>query len=195
MADSCGTTAAQLPRKATHGCLTQHERTAALVGLGRIVVGAIRGHVPNDMEFRRHHIGRALGRALWMFESQINEAIRQAGFPDFRQSDAQVIRSLPTTGASIVELAERAQMTKQGMSKLVANLEERGYLLRRKNPNDGRSVAILLSARGKRLLEAAEREIAQLEARWAKACSVIELRHVKSVLLNLVDTLGDSDYL
>jgi DNA-binding MarR family transcriptional regulator len=149
-----------------------------------------------ELAFRRVHVGRALARAFWLFEEQVERGIHAHGFEDYRNVDARVLRYLPTEGgARVVELAERAGMTKQGMSKLVAGLEARGYLERRPDVDDGRAQRVLLTPRGRALLEAAGRAIADLEAQWADVVGAEQLAGLKATLLALADALGPDDYL
>jgi len=149
----------------------------------------------SDFSFRRRHLGRALARAFWLIEEQLDAGIR-ARFPDYRASDGQVFRCLPVDkGARIVELAERAKMTKQGMSKLVASLDERGYVERVPDPEDGRAQIIQFTPRGRAALAAASEAIAEIEARWAEVIGQDELEVLRETLLIAADTLGGSDYL
>ena len=148
----------------------------------------------DSFSFRRRHIGRAVARAFWLFEEKIDERIR-ARFPDYRAADGQVIRCLPVDGARIVDLAERAKMTKQGMGKLVHSMEERGYLVRQADPADGRAQIVKLSRRGRALLRAAGTEIGRLEESWAEVIGQERLADVRAALLELTDALGPGDYL
>ena len=148
------------------------------------------------LQFRRFHIGRALLRASWLFEQEVDAGVRARGFPDYRRTDGQVIRCLPVAGgARVVDLAERAQMTKQGMGKLVASLQERGYVARAPDPDDGRAQRVTLTVRGRALLREAGAVIAALEAQWADVVGEPRLTEVKQVLFELTDALGPEDYL
>ncbi|MFD2572827.1 MarR family winged helix-turn-helix transcriptional regulator [Spirosoma soli] len=57
-------------------------------------------------------------------------------------------------GTTNNELAKRAGVTKQMMSKIVSLLEKDGYIHTEKNPNDSRSSVIFLNERGKELFVA-----------------------------------------
>jgi DNA-binding MarR family transcriptional regulator len=54
-------------------------------------------------------------------------------------------------GTTNNELAKRACVTKQMMSKIVGLLEDEGYIYTQKNPTDSRSNIIFLNDRGKEL--------------------------------------------
>ena len=146
--------------------------------------------------FRKTHVGRALGRTFWLFEQRVLHGLHSRGFDDFRMADAQVIRCLPLRGgARVVELAERAQITKQGMSKLVDSMEERGYLKRTPDPQDGRAQRVMLTRGGRALLKAAAEVFAELEQEWAAVVGEHALRRLKRDLFKIADELGPPDYL
>lgn len=151
----------------------------------------------NDLRaFRRGHLGRALARARWTFEAQFDERIRARGFEDFRPSDVEVIARLPAdTGARLTELAERSPITKQALGKLVASLEARGYVAKQPDPDDGRAQRIVLSERGRAMLEAAREVIQEIEDEWAAALGAGELTRIRKALLKAADTMGAAEYL
>ncbi|MEM9189277.1 MAG: MarR family transcriptional regulator [Myxococcota bacterium] len=154
---------------------------------------------PSEKElsaFRRTHLGRALARARWTFDAQFADRIRDAGFEDFRPSDVEIIARLPVPdGARITELADRAQISKQAVGKLVRGLEARGYVLRRPDPEDGRAQRIVLSKRGRSLLAAARSVIAEIEEEWAAVLSAAGLTRLRRALLQVSDALGPEEYL
>jgi DNA-binding MarR family transcriptional regulator len=57
----------------------------------------------------------------------------------------------PPDGIRPTDLAERVLLTKSGMTRLLARLEQRGLIERRACPTDGRGQLIALSAKGRRL--------------------------------------------
>ncbi|MCP4501107.1 MAG: winged helix-turn-helix transcriptional regulator [Deltaproteobacteria bacterium] len=149
----------------------------------------------NPLSFRRHHIGRALARAYWLFEDQFLSGIRAQGYDDIRRSDVNVIRFLPLDGARTTDLAERAKISKQGMAKLVSGLENRKYVSRGADPEDGRAQLVVLTEKGIRFLEDAGVLIETLEAEWSDLLGLEELDDVKKALLHVADVFGSEDYL
>lgn len=145
--------------------------------------------------FRRTHLGRALARARWTFNAQFEARIHARGFEDFRPSDVNVIARLPLAGCRITELAERAGVTKQAAGKMVRGLEERGYVSRGRDPDDGRAQRIELTKRGRSFLECALEEIAFIEEEWSEVLGAGELTRVRRALLLASDELGEREYL
>ncbi|WP_460907994.1 MarR family winged helix-turn-helix transcriptional regulator [Spirosoma areae] len=76
------------------------------------------------------------------------------GYTDFKMSYLMFLASIDETGTTNNELAKRACVTKQMMSKIVGLLESEGYIYTQKNPNDSRSSIIFLNDRGKELFVA-----------------------------------------
>lgn len=145
--------------------------------------------------FRRTHLGRALARARWTFNAQFEARILARGFEDFRPSDVTVIARLPLAGCRITELAERAGVTKQAAGKMVRGLEERGYVSRCADPEDGRAQRIELTKAGRKFLECALEEIAAIEEEWSEVLGTGGLTRLRRALLLASDELGERDYL
>lgn len=61
------------------------------------------------------------------------------------------LSNIEEEGTTNNELAKRACVTKQMMSKIVGLLEREGYIYTQKNPADSRSSIIFLNERGKAL--------------------------------------------
>ena len=70
-----------------------------------------------------------------------------------------------STRASV--LAERSRLTRQAITQLVDELEERGVVTRRPDPSDGRAKIIQYTPEALTHFDASRRVIAALEQRWA----------------------------
>ena len=123
--------------------------------------------------------------------SQLHERLAERGFTEVRPAFAFVLlasREQPLTGNDVARLMA---MTKQAASKLVDAMEEAGYLVRKPHPEDARAKLLHISAKGKRLLEAAEQIYAELESAWAKVLGVQRLHAMRRDLTEvLVATNG-----
>ncbi|WP_229311040.1 MarR family winged helix-turn-helix transcriptional regulator [Larkinella soli] len=78
----------------------------------------------------------------------------EAGFTDFKISYIAFLANLDEGGITNNELARRAGVTKQAMSKVVRLLEDEGYIYSVKDEKDSRSSRIFINDRGKQLLKA-----------------------------------------
>ena len=101
--------------------------------------------------------------------AELVERLAAAGYTDIQTAAHTVFENIDRDGTRLTELAARADMTHQSMGELVATLEERGYVVRRPDPTDGRARLVCLTAKGKQLTRIALHEIAAIEADWHRA--------------------------
>ncbi|GAB2525146.1 MarR family winged helix-turn-helix transcriptional regulator [Spirosoma aerophilum] len=98
---------------------------------------------------------RAIGRLFWRLKrftsAFIEPRLHAQGYTDFKMSYLMFLSSIDESGTTNNELAKRACVTKQMMSKIVGLLESEGYIYTQKNPSDSRSSIIFLNDRGKAL--------------------------------------------
>src|ERR1700761_1483902 len=94
-----------------------------------------------ELERRRSlNLRQLLTRATRTVNKRIVAALRARGFPDARVAHASVLANLELRGSTVTEIAARALLPKQAISKMVLELEEFGYLERSRHDSDGRSV-------------------------------------------------------
>lgn len=86
------------------------------------------------------------------FDNRLIEKLQQAGYKDFKIGDMVLIVNISQEGTINNELAKKARITKQAMSKVVKNLEATGYIYTRKHETDNRATVIFLSDKGKQLV-------------------------------------------
>ena len=85
--------------------------------------------------------------ALLLGERTLRDAI-DAGCPGLRASDGYVFQHLVPGPLTIRDLATRLEITQQGASKAVADLERRGFVHRIEDPADARRRPVALTDRG-----------------------------------------------
>ena len=90
------------------------------------------------------------GILLLLADQEFVRALRQAtaeqGYVDQGRSDGFVLRTLGAGPTTISGLAERLEITKQGASQIVDDMERRGYVERRPDPSDARARLLQLTA-------------------------------------------------
>ena len=100
---------------------------------------------------------------------ELHERLGDAGHPDIRPGHGCVFRFIDAeTGSRLTDIAELAQLTKQAVGEVVADLERMGYVKRLPDPEDGRAKIILLTERGVEAYATAERLFAEIEREWAE---------------------------
>jgi DNA-binding MarR family transcriptional regulator len=107
-----------------------------------------------DTAWRRENIGRYLNQAVRRFEKRVIALVEKAGHRDMRVSFLNLTRNLDVEGTRITELAQRAGMTKQSMSELVAQCVKAGLVVQRPHANDARARLIVFTRKGLAVLEA-----------------------------------------
>jgi DNA-binding MarR family transcriptional regulator len=100
-------------------------------------------------------------------DERVREAMRDAGY-DVTVAQARIAQRIAEDGTRLTELAERAQVTKQTASLLVAALEREGLVERVPDPDDGRARLIRLSARGRQAAQRAMEVVIGVEREWAE---------------------------
>lgn len=85
-------------------------------------------------------------------------------FDDLRPSHGNAMEQLELEdGLRLTDLAARAGVTAQSMGELVDDLEVKGYLERRPDPDDRRAKRIYLTDRGRKNARLAKRATADVE--------------------------------
>src|SRR5215471_6623942 len=79
---------------------------------------------------------------------RVHEGYKVAGFTDLTPAYDPVFKFLKPEGDRVVDLAKRAEMSKQAMGYLVTSLEAHGYVERVPHPTDGRAQLVRRTARG-----------------------------------------------
>jgi DNA-binding MarR family transcriptional regulator len=105
---------------------------------------------------------RNWARLMWagkrLFERSIQQAMNASGIGPFKFSYIPFLASISLKSITNRELAQRAKVPKQAMSRTVKELEEQGLIRTEKNQKDGRSVKISLTIEGQKHLLTIKRE-------------------------------------
>lgn len=97
----------------------------------------------------------------------LHERLAARGWHDVRRSYGFVLLAAREADVQVGEVAALLGVTKQAASKLVAAMEEAGYVRRAARPGDGRARTVALTERGRQLLVAVEEIYGELDAQWA----------------------------
>jgi DNA-binding MarR family transcriptional regulator len=127
-----------------------------------------------------------LCRAIYdKLREEIYLAAAQEGFVDLRPSHSNVLRHLDAAGSRIVDLAVRADMTKQSMAYLTDALAKLDYVEIRPDPTDGRAKLVVLTPRGHDAIAALTRLSLAAEARIATHLGQAKLDAVRDGLAEI----------
>jgi DNA-binding MarR family transcriptional regulator len=76
-------------------------------------------------------------------------------------------------------------MTKQALNYQLGELERRGYIERRPDPDDGRSRRIVLTARGEAVGRTIREAVAEMEEEWAQKLGAEDFATLRALLVRL----------
>jgi DNA-binding MarR family transcriptional regulator len=112
-----------------------------------------------------------------------------------RAAHAQVFEFVDPAGTRLSTLAERAGMSHQAMSELVAELVGTGHLERIPDPADGRARLIRLTVPGRTELARAETHLREIRHRWQQRLRQRGELDVDQVVAALADLIAVCDQL
>jgi len=128
----------------------------------------------------------ALLRFPWeAVQRHMLERLHERGFDDLDAAHLNVFQYPGPQGARPSELAGRLGVSKQALNYLLGELERRGYLERRSDPEDLRSRRIVLTRRGVAAAHVIRDAVAELETRWARELGEKRYAQLRGLLVEL----------
>jgi DNA-binding MarR family transcriptional regulator len=118
-------------------------------------------------------------------EQRAFDAVVAAGITDITLAQARVAARISPDGSRVSDLAEQARVTKQSAAFLVEQLEKAGYVERVPDPTDGRARLVRLTARARRVAQAADAEVQRVLTEWADRVGEERLRQMHETLRDL----------
>jgi DNA-binding MarR family transcriptional regulator len=117
---------------------------------------------------------------------RVFDALAAAGYGDIGRAHEVVFEHIGPGGeARLTAIAESAGITKQSMGYLVDYLEERGYVTRVADPDDGRAKLVRLTARGWKAVRAAEGSMTATDREWEAKLGERDARAFRRILERL----------
>jgi DNA-binding MarR family transcriptional regulator len=133
----------------------------------------------------------ALMRLPWEAVVQrLLRALRENGFDDIEGPQLGVLLWPGPEGMRPSDLAVRMRVSKQALNYLLRDLEQRGYLERRPDPDDRRSRRIALTERGRALIPVLRGAVADTEREWAAALGDDRFGQLRELLVELNDVVA-----
>jgi DNA-binding MarR family transcriptional regulator len=110
------------------------------------------------------NLGFLLAKASQRFNERLVAGLAERGFPEVRASQGSVLVPLfEQDGLRVGEIAVRARLSKQSMTRLVRDCEAAGLVRRRRDTEDGRAFRVALTERGRRLRSVAAEVLGGLD--------------------------------
>lgn len=130
-------------------------------------------------------LGALLRRPWQTLRRRIHRELLARGFGDLHPAHLHVFQHPVPRGTRPSDLARNAEVTKQAMGHLLAQLEALGYLRRGPLPGDRRTTGIWLTARGERVVREIRRVVMDVEAEWAQHLGRRRLEALRRLLADL----------
>lgn len=115
----------------------------------------------------------------------VSAGVRARGFADLRPAHGFAFARLSAGGATITQLAEHLDVTRQAAAQLVDELIAKGYVARNPHPRDARARLIVLTDKGRACTRAAEAAIADTLRPWEKELGPERLLALRNDLLRV----------
>jgi DNA-binding MarR family transcriptional regulator len=120
-------------------------------------------------------------------QAEITAALADAGYGDLRPSDGYLVQHLQQGARTIGDLAGKLGITAQGVSKIVIEMERKGYVTRTASAGDQRRRFVELTQRGWEAIHATRRARAHVNRELRAS-----LGSGASAFLDQVHQLADS---
>jgi DNA-binding MarR family transcriptional regulator len=137
-------------------------------------------------------IGLLLRDGTAAVDAEVKAALAERGFDEIQPGHHTLLRYLGEDGARPSELADRAGITRQAVTKTLDDLERLGLIERQPDAADGRGVVVRYTPRGLAALQVARARGKQLERRFASQLGAHRWRTVRNALEALFDAEGTS---
>jgi DNA-binding MarR family transcriptional regulator len=138
-------------------------------------------------ENKNRLLGRLLKRSFRFMSEVASEFLRGKEYTDFRVGHIMALVHIDIEGVTVNTLALRAGITKQGMSKVIKELTDGGYVYVEKHPTDARSVMVKLTENGYDALLEWKRCAEHIDNQFAEVLGKERLEQLKDILGDLVD--------
>jgi len=118
-------------------------------------------------------------------QTALYERLEAAGHTELRPTHFRLLRYPGIDGTRPTELAQRLGTSKQAINPLLNDLEQWGYLERRRDVTDQRGRVLWLTVRGQELMTTIKQLHAEIEADWASELGEGRYRILRSALHHL----------
>ena len=115
----------------------------------------------------------------------IDAGVRARGFTDLRPAHGFAFALLAGGGATVVELAQHLDVTKQAASQMVEDLVGKGYVERRPHPDDARAKLIVLTDKGRACTRAADEAAEETLRPWSDAIGAQRMAELRADLARI----------
>lgn len=129
-------------------------------------------------------------RATWMAVSKMyNEEAGKAG--STMATGFALLSIDPEEGTPSTSLGPKMGMEATSLSRILKSMEEKGLIIRKRNPNDGRSVLIHLTEFGKEMRDYSKRVVLRFDEAVKESVSEEDLNTFIEVAKTIMSLIND----
>jgi len=126
-------------------------------------------------------------RATWQAVSKLyNEEASKFGST---MAIAFTLLNIDKEGTASTALGPKMGMEATSLSRTLKNMEEKGLIIRKKNPNDGRSVLIFLTKLGKEMRDISREKVITFNTEIYNTLGPEKIAHFHEVSETIVDLI------
>jgi DNA-binding MarR family transcriptional regulator len=130
--------------------------------------------------------GKIINQIKREFDAWAMLEFEKKGYTDFKMAHLPVLMNIDISGTNNNELALRTKVTKQAMSKVIKELQQMGYIKTKEGKLDKRTVTLLLTERGKKLVLDARQRMMSLHIDFNKLLGEKEFDKLIDQLLAII---------
>ena len=132
-------------------------------------------------------LGRLLNRSYRYMSDLAGDFLKGIGYEDFRIGHIVALVHIELEGTSINKLAAGAGMTKQGMSKLIKELQTGGFVNVAKDQTDARALIVKHTEKGFEALLNWKVCTQHINQKFTEILGETKLELLKDIMVELVD--------
>ena len=121
---------------------------------------------------------------------RITQKLLERGYKNFKLGDMVLLVHIDAQGTINNDLARKARISKQAMSKVVKNLEADNYIGTRKHDTDNRASIIFLTEKGKEFMINAYEAVDEVQDLYAGIIGEEAFTQLKTILKQLTAGLN-----
>ncbi len=137
------------------------------------------------IHYRDEHFGRLLQSAYRDFNARMMQKLRQAGYGDLTQFQAELLSYIELDGTRIQSLSKKISVSKQAVSETILQLASAGYVQKRSDPKDKRVQLLFFTVAGEQFLFDEHRFKAEIERDYTQIIGKPAFESLQKNLQNL----------
>ena len=134
---------------------------------------------------RAMNLRQLLQAATRRLNAHIAETLRSRGFSDVTATHTMLLSNMTLEDDTVTSISQRASVSAQAVGRLVKELERCGYLRSAADENDARRRPILLTLRGRKLMEASFAILGNVEEQLAHKVGAKSVDALRRCLFNI----------